>query len=228
MTRAAAAALAALLPALMPTLGHAGSFVEAGIGAAWRELEDEPPFDQLELEYDTGTLARLEVGTHYDSGLLLRVGYTYTAYDELKALGSLTVTEDIQQQELRAGVFYATPRRPRLGWRFGGGYAYADEDTSTYGYYQRGGFVEGAAVVAAHARVTVELAAAFAKLGGPANRDAEIAEVRATAAFHGRVMDFTVGTRYALADRDNAPDERPLELRVGVVIPWAYAESAPD
>lgn len=226
--KARAALLLALLAPAAPAATPAYGFVDLSVGASWRELDDDPPFDQLELEYDTGTLARLEVGTHYDSGLLLRVGYAYTAYDELRALGSLTVTEDIQQQELRAGVFYATPRRPRFGWRLGGGYAYADEDTSTYGYYQRGGFVEAAAVIAAHERVTVDLAAAFAKLGGPANRDAEVAEVRATAVFHARVMDFTVGTRYALADRDNAPDEQPLELRVGVVIPWAYPESAPD
>jgi len=218
---------ALLLALLLPCAAHAEGFVEASLGAAWREPDDDPPFDQLELEYDTGTLARVEVGTHYDSGLLLRVGYTYTAYDALTGLGSLAVYEDVQQQEVRFGVFHATPRGARLGWRLGAGYVYVDEDHSADGNYQRGGFVEAAAIVAAGRRVTLDLAAAVMKLGGPGDNDAEAGELRATAAFHARAMDVIAGTRYALIDRDGfPPDEQLLELRVGVVFPWAYPEGA--
>ena len=227
MTRATAALLG-LLGLLGPVAGHAQSFVEAGVGAAWRDLEADPPFDQLELEYDTGTLARLEVGTRYHSGLQLRVGYTYTVYDELTGPGSLAVAQDIQQQEVRAGAFYATPTGVPLGWRLGGGYAYVDEDDGADGYYQRGGYVEAAAIVAAGRRVTLDLATAFVKLGGPQDHDAEIGELRAAAAFHARAMDFTLGARYALIDRESPPaDERLLELRVGIAVPWAYTEAAP-
>lgn len=214
--------LAAL--ALLASAGaHAGGFVEAGIGAAWREPEASP----LDLEYDTGTVARLEVGTQYDSGLQLRVGYTYTTYDTLTATGSLMVAEDIRQQDARVGVFYATPRGVPLGWRLGAGYAYADEDDNQSARRsQRGGLVEAAAVIVASRRVTLDLAAAVMKLGGKADYDAEAAELRATAAFHTRAMDFSVGARYALIDRDSPSDERLLELRVGVGGAWNYPEGA--
>lgn len=213
--------------ALLASAGaRAEGFVEASVGAAWRELDAEKPFDQLELEYDTGTLARLEVGTQYDSGLQLRVGYTYTAYDELTALGSLVIAEDIQQQEVRLGAFHATRGAP-LGWRLGGGYVYLDEDDNGGGgYCQRGGFLEAAAVVEASRRITLEFAAAVMKLGGPEDYDAEAAELRATAAFHTRAMDYTVGVRHAVFDRENPVDEQLLELRVGVGGLWAYPEGA--
>lgn len=218
---------ALLLALLAPCAAHAQGFVEASLGAAWREPDADPPFDQLELEYDTGTLARLELGTHYDSGLLLRVGYTYTAYDALTGPGSLAVYEDIEQQEVRFGVFHATPRGAPLGWRLGAGYVYVDEDHSTDGNYQRGGFVEAAAVVAAGRRVTLDFAAALMKLGGPEDYDAEGGELRATAAFHTRAMDFIAGARFARIERDSLPpDEQLLELRVGVLFPWAYPEGA--
>ena len=223
MTRIAAI----LLALLAPSAAQAQGYVDASLGAAWRDLESEPPYDASGLEYDTGKLARLEVGTHYDSGLLLRLGYAYTAYDELTALGSLTVLEDVEQQEIRFGVFQATPRRAPLGWRLGAGYIYVDEDSDTGGDYQRGGFVEAAAIVATGKRVTLDFAAALMKLGGPDDFDAEGGELRAVAAFHARAMDFTLGARYALIERDSfPPDERLLELRAGVVFPWAYPEGA--
>ena len=226
--KARAALLLALLAPAAPAATPADGFVDLSVGASWREPDDAPPFDQLELDYDTGTVARLEVGSHYESGLLVRVGYAYAVYDEMTALGSLVVREDIQQQDVRAGVFYATPRRAPLGWRLGGGYAYLDEDDSVDGYYQRGGFVEAAAIVEL-ARTTLDFAAAFAKLGGPGDADAETTELRATAAYHARVMDFTLGARYAWVDRENLPgDEQLLELRAGVGIPWPYRERRGD
>lgn len=228
MRRAAVLLLALLAPGTAPGVAPADGFVDLSVGAAWREPDDDPPFDQLELEYDTGTVVRLEVGSQYDSGLLVRVGYAYTVYDEFTALGSLVIDEDIQQQELRAGVFYATPRGAPLGWRLGGGYGYLDEEGNAGGYYQRGGFVEAAAIVEL-ARATLDFAAAFAKLGGPGDADAETAELRATAAYHARVMDFTLGARYAWIDRENGPlDDELLELRAGVAIPWPYRERRGD
>jgi hypothetical protein len=228
MMRATVLLLALLAPGAAPAAAPAGGFVDLSVGAAWREPDDDPPFDQLELEYDTGTVARLEVGSHYDSGLLVRVGYAYTVYDEFTALGSLVISEDIQQQEVRAGVFYATPRGTPLGWRLGGGYDYLDESSNGGGYYQRGGFVEAGAIVTL-ARVTLDFAAAFAKLGGPGDADAETTELRATAAYHARVMDFTLGARYAWVDPENFPlNEELLELRAGVAIPWPYRERPGD
>jgi hypothetical protein len=219
--------------ALMASTGaHAQSFVEASVGAAWREVDDDPPFDQLELEYDTGTLARLEVGTQYDSGLQLRVGYTYTAYDEFTALGSLTIAEDIRHQDIRAGVFYATPRGTPLGVRVGGGYAYVDEEEDYGSDYRRGGFVEAVAVVEAGRRITLDFAAAFVRLSGPDYPANEIPELRAAAAFHTRALDWIVGTRYAWFDTEHLGNseyrlgEKLLELRVGIAFAWRYPEGA--
>lgn len=216
----------ALLALLAPAGAHANGFIEAGLGVALREPDDAPPFDPLELDYGTGTVARLELGTLYDSGLMLRVAYAWTACDELKA-GSLLVSEDIRQQDLRLGVFHATPRGAPLGWRLGGGYAYADEDDSeSASRSQRGGFIEAAAVVEAGPRVTLDFAGALLKLGGEADYDAEAAELRASAAFHTRAMDFTVGARYAVFDRESPFDEQVFELRVGIGGGWAYPEGA--
>jgi len=222
MKRATLAALALLASAN----AHAEGFVDASVGMALRNPDDEPPFDQLELDYDTGTVARLELGTLYESGLMLRVAYGYTAYDTLKA-DSLLISEDIQQQDLRFGVFHATPRGAPLGWRLGGGFAYADEDDSASpSRSQRGGFVEAAAVVEAGPRVTLDFAGAVMKLGGEDDYDAEAAELRASAAFHARALDFTLGARYARIEREDFVDEQLFELRVGIGGGWAYPEGA--
>lgn len=214
-------AACALLALLGHAAAHANGFIDASLGAAWRD-----PDTQLDVDYDTGTVARLEVGTQYESGLQLRVGYTYTFYDALTALGSLDIAEDIQQQETRVGIFHATPRGDPRGWRLGGGYVYVDEENELEGGYQRGGFVEVAAVIKAGKRVTLDLAAAAMKLGGTDDYDAEAAELRAVAAFHTRVMDFTVGARYAAFDRESPFDEQLFELRVGIGGAWRYPEGA--
>lgn len=215
------AALALLAGA--PAAADPGSFIDASLGVTLRHPSDDRPG----LEYDDGTVARLEVGSHYASGLMLRVAYAYTAYDALKA-GSLRLAEDIQQQEVRLGVFHATPRPAPLGWRFGGGYVYADEDADApeQSRYQRGGFAEVAAVVVASERLTLDLATAVMKLGGAEDYDAEAAELRCGLAFHTRVMDFTLSARYAVFDRESPFDEELLELRVGVGGGWTYPEGA--
>jgi hypothetical protein len=221
MKRAAAALLA-----LFSGGAQAEGFVDVSLGAAWRDLDRDKPFDQLTLEFDTGTLARIELGTLYESGLMLRALYSYTAYDELTAGNGLAILEDVAQQEARLGVFRATPRGIPLGWRLGAGYDYVDEEPALgESRYQRGGFVEAAAIVETK-RATYDFAAALLKLGGDGAHDAESGELRAAAAFHTSAMDFTIGARYARIEREDFADERVLELRVGVGGLWAYPEGA--
>ena len=209
----------AVLGLLAPAGAQANGFIDLGLGAVMRDAEQG-------YDFDTGKTAWLELGTLYESGLMLRVGYGYTSYERVE-LDEVRIAEDIATQDVRLGLFRSTPRGAPLGWRLGAGYAYADEDDSaSSSRSQRGGFVEAAAVVQAGRRVTLDFAGALMKLGGEADYDAEGAEVRATAAFHTRPMDFTIGARYAVIDREAPFDEQRFELRVGVGGLWAYPEGA--
>ena len=224
MRRRAGLALALLVAA--PTAVASEGFVAGGVGVARREL-DEGPLAILGLEYDDGTVLAAQVGTHYDTGLMLRVDYTYTYYDALTAVnGTLVLSEDIQQQETRFGVFYATPVRAPVRLRWGGGYVYADEDAESQdSRYQDGGFLEGAVAVDAGKRVTFELAAAALKLDGPQDYDAETTAVSGGVALHLGDADLTLDARYAETDREDWLDEERLELRLGVRTAWNYPES---
>lgn len=215
MKRATLAALALLASAD----AHANGFIDLGLGAVLRDADQG-------YDFDTGKAAWLELGTLYESGLLLRVGYGYTSYERLE-LDTVLIVEDIATQEVRLGVFHSTQRGAPLGWRLGGGYAYSDEDDSAGpSRSQRGGFVEAAAVVEAGRRVMLDFAGALTKLGGEADYDAEGAELRAMATFRARALDFTLGARYAVIDRETPFDEQLFELRVGVGGLWAYPEGA--
>jgi hypothetical protein len=208
-----------LLALLAPAGAHANGFIDASLGLSLREPDHG-------FDFDTGTVARLELGTRYDTGLMLRVAYGHSGYDSIR-MGGARLAEDVVAQDARGGVFYATPQGAPLGWRLGGGYVYAGEDDSESARRsQRGGFVEAAAVAEATPRITLELAAAVMKLAGEYDYDAQAAEVRALAAFHTGAMDFTVGARYARYDRESLFDEQVFELRVGVGGGWAYPEGA--
>lgn len=214
----------ALLAAPAMAADPAG-YLEGSVGVALREPSDEPPFDQLDLDYDTGTVLRFSAGQRYESGLMLRADYGYTAFDELTALGSLTITRDIEQHDARLGVFYATPRNVTAGYRFGAGYAYAREDQEPQGGdSQGGGFLEAAAVLAGE-RVSWDLAAVLMKLDGHDDYDAEAVELRAGAAFHRGRADVTVQLRYAIYEREEPFDEDVLEIRVGLGTGWNWPES---
>ena len=214
----------AALALLASSAAQADGFIDLGVGAAWRDLDHNKPFD---LDFDTGKVARIELGTLYESGLMLRGTYTYTAYDELTALGSLKIAEDIEQQQARFGIFRATPRGTPLGWRLGIGYDYVDEDPGVGdATWQRGGYLEAAAAIETRRRITLDLAVALSKLGGEDDHDAEARELRAMATFHADAMDFTLGARYARIEREDFVDERVFELRVGVGGLWAYPEGA--
>jgi len=214
----------AALALLASSAAQADGFIDLGVGAAWRDLDHNKPFD---LDFDTGKVARIELGTLYESGLMLRGTYTYTTYDELTALGSVRIAEDVEQQEARFGIFRATQRGAPLGWRLGAGYDYVDEDPAMGGTsFQRGGYLEAAAVIETRRRVTLDFALALSKLGGEDNHDAEAGELRAMAAYHADAMDFTLGARYARIEREDFVDEQLFELRVGIGGLWAYPEGA--
>jgi hypothetical protein len=214
----------ALLAAPAMAADPAG-YLEASVGVAQRELSDvNPPFELLGFEYDTGTVLRFAAGQRYESGLMLRADYGYTTYDELTGSG-LSISRDLVQHDARLGVFYATPRNFRAGYRFGAGYAYAREDDELVGGSQTGGFLEAAAVRAGE-RVSWDLAAALMKLDGGGDYDAEAAELRLGAAFHRGRADVTVQLRYALYERESPFDEDVLELRVGLGAGWNWPESA--
>ncbi|MGH8481739.1 MAG: outer membrane beta-barrel protein [Nevskiaceae bacterium] len=215
----------ALLAAPAMAADPAG-YLEGSVGVALRDPSNEKPFNQLDLEYDTGTVLRFAAGQRYESGLMLRVDYGYTAYDELTASGSLTVSRDIEQHDARLGVFYATPRKVAAGYRFGAGYAWARENQDPQGGdSQAGGFLEAAAVLAGE-RVSWDLAVALMKLDGHDNYDAEAAELRAGAAFHRGRADVTVQLRYAIYQREAPFDEDVLEIRIGLGTGWNWPESA--
>ena len=203
------------------------SRIEGGIGMAWREPSDDPPYDQSRLEYDTGTVLHASVASHYDYGLLLRVDYAYTLYDELTGLGGLSIAEDIEQHDARGGVFYAPWPRGPVGFRIGIGYAYAeeDEDSPAAERTQDGGFVEAGLAVQAGERVRLDAAVAGLKLEGDEDYDAEGAELRLGAAFDTGPLDIIVGTRYLAWQRESPFDEELLELRLGIGGRWGYAEN---
>lgn len=218
------ACVLALLAAPAMAADPAG-YLEGSVGVALREVSDaNPPFDQLDFEYDTGTVLRFAAGQRYESGLMLRAEYGYTVYDELTAVG-LTLDRDIEQHDARLGVFHATPRNVATGYRFGAGYAYAREDGALDGGSQNGGFLEAAAVLAGE-RVSWDFAAALMKLDGHDDYDAEAAELRAGAAFHRGRADVTVQVRYAVYERESPFDEQVLEIRVGLGTGWNWPESA--
>lgn len=213
----------ALLAAPAMAADPAG-YLEGSVGVALRDPSNEGPFSQLDLEYDTGTVLRFAAGQRYESGLMLRLDYGYTAYEELTA-GGATVSRDIGQHDARLGVFYATPHKVAAGYRFGAGYAYAREDQDPQGSdRQAGGFLEAAAVLAGE-RMTWDLAAALMKLNGRDDYDAEAAELRAGVAFHRGRADVTVQLRYARYDREAPFDEDVLEVRVGLGTGWNWPES---
>ena len=224
MNRVVVAALALLAAGTARGEDVAG-FVHGGVGIAFREPSDDPPFDQLQLEYDTGTVVHLEVASRYDYGLLLRVGYAYTFYDALTA-GGLSIAKDIGQQEVRAGAFFAPRQRGPFGYRVGGGYVYNHEDTDepSGSQQQAGGFVEAGVVLDAGRRATFDLAAAALKMEGHGDYDAEGAELRVGVALHTGVLDVTLGARYLALQRESPVDEDLLEFRVGLAGAWGYPE----
>lgn len=221
--RLAGVALALLLAS--PAATAAGSFIAGSVGLVQRDITDAGPL--LDLRYDDGTLLGLQVGTHYDSGLMLRVDYTYTYYDALTAAGgALTLAEDIQQQETRFGVFHAMGPRSPVRLRWGGGYVYADEDTESQdSRYQDGGFLELGLAFDAGKHFTLDLAAAASKLDGKQDYDAEGTEARGGVALHLGRAALRLDARYARIEReDPAWNEELLELRLGVATAWSYPE----
>lgn len=202
------------------------STIHGGVGAAWREPSEDPPFDQVTLEYDTGTVLFVDVASHYRPGLLLRLSYSYTFYDELTALG-LALQEDIEQHDGRAGLFYAPWPRGPLAWRIGGGYAHAHEDIDQpkNERSQVGGFVEAGLTLRAARRLTLDLAGAGLKWEGDGDYDAEGAELRLAAIVHTRPLDVVIGGRYLDLQREDRFDEALYELRVGIGGAWGYPEN---
>jgi hypothetical protein len=224
MRRALPALLLALAAPVAPAENVAG-WAHGGIGMALREPADA---SGPGLQYDTGTLLHVDVGNRYPEGLMVRVDYAYTLYDELTAAGgALTIEEDIERHEARGGLFYAPWTRGPLGWRIGGGYAYVREDVDApeAERQQDGGYVEAGLVVRAGQRVTLDFAGAGLKLEGKDDYDAEGAELRAGATLHTRPLDLGVALRYQKLERDAPFDEELLELRFGVGGAWGYPES---
>lgn len=217
----------ALLAASAAQAETVASTIHGGIGVAFREPSDDPPYDQLQLEYDTGTVLHVDVASHYPYGLLLRVSYSYTLYDALTALGGLAVTKDIEQHHARGGVFFSPWRRSGVRYRVGGGYVYdhEDHDAPSEELTQDGGFVEAGVTFDAGAHVTLDFAAAGLKLEGDDDYDAEGAEVRTGAAFHAGAVDITLGGRYLALQRESPFDEELFELRLGIGGSWGYREN---
>lgn len=203
------------------------SRIEGGVGIAWREPSDDPPYDQLKPEYDTGTVLHASVASHYEYGLLLRVDYAYTLYDELSGAGGLAIAEDIEQHDARGGVFYAPWPRGPVGVRVGIGYAYAEEDQDAPAddRSQDGGFVEAGLAVQAGERVRLDAALAGLKLEGDEDYDAEGVELRLGGAFDTGALDITVGARYLAWQRESPFDEELFELRLGIGGAWGYREN---
>ena len=225
MKRIALAALA-LLAAGTAQGDDLASTIHGSVGVALRDPSDAPPYDQLQLEYDTGTVLHLEVASHYPSNLMVRVFYAYTFYDELSGSGGLSFAQDIRQHDARFGAYFAPWRHGPLRYRAGGGYAYGHEkDSSDDSRIQSGGFLEAAALFDAGTLATLELVATAMKLDGDEDYDAEIGELRFGAAFHAGAVDFTLNTRYAAYDRESPFDEELLEFRVGVAGVWGYPEN---
>lgn len=219
--------LLALLASTTASAENLASTIHGGIGAAWREPSEDPPFDQLTLEYDTGTVVFLDVASHYGNGLLVRVTWTYTLYDALTALGGLAIEKDIEQHDGRAGLFYAPWPRGAVGYRIGGGRAWAHEDVDEPedGRTQDGGFVEAGLTVRAARRLTLDFAGAGLKWEGDEDYDAEGAEARVAAIVHTEPLDITIGGRYLRLEREARFDEELYELRIGIGGAWGYPEN---
>lgn len=227
MKRAWLAALA-LIAATPAWAGDVAGSVKGGVGMTWREPSDDPPFDILQLEYDTGTALFAEVASHYEAGLLLRVGYAYTFFDALTG-GGLTISEDIQHHDARVGAFYAPWPRGALDWRIGGGYAFMQESSENGGnnssQSQDGGFVEGGLTWRLGKRVALDGALGGFKVDGDGDYDAEGTEVRAGVTVEAAGIGFTLGARYAAIQRERPADEELFELRFGVGGAWGWPEN---
>ena len=223
-----ALALLCLLAAGRALAEDVAGRIDGGIGMALREPSHAAPWDQLRPEYDNGTLLHASVASHYDYGLLVRLDYAYTFYDALTGANGLAIAEDIEQHDARGGVFYAPwPDRP-VGFRIGGGYAYAQEDVDNpEGEQQQdGGFVEGGLTVRAGKRVTFDVALAGLKLEGDDDYDAEGTELRGGVAFDTGPLDLTFGARYIDWQRESPFDEELFELRIGIGGAWGYRENS--
>ncbi|HUR41464.1 MAG TPA: hypothetical protein VM240_09895 [Verrucomicrobiae bacterium] len=224
-----------LLGLLLASAGARGEDVagtlQGGLGAVWREPSDAPPYDQLKLEYDTGTLAWIEAANRYDYGLLLRASYEYAYFDRLTALGTLTILEDLQQHDARLGAFWAPWSRGPLDARIGAGYVFIEgssrSGSSKDHASQDGGFAE--AGLAWHVTRSVSLDAALSgfKVDGDENFDAEGVELALAASFRAGALDLIVGARYGKGQHENFADEEVLELRVGLGGAWGWIENRP-
>lgn len=222
MMRAWLAALA-LLAAPSAAAEDVAGFVHGGVGAAWREPSNDPPYDLLQLEYDTGTVLFAEVASRYEGGFMLRVEYAYTFHDTLAGSGGLVIEEDIEQHDARVGAFYAPWPRGPLEWRIGAGYLYAEENAEgAQDRSQDGGFVEGGLTWHATKRLAFDAALGGLKVEGDGDYDAEGTEARLAAALAAGGVEFTLGARYRALERERPFDEEVLELRVGVGGAWGW------
>jgi hypothetical protein len=206
-------ALALLAPGVALADDMTG-FVGAGAGWAWRDVDRDAPFDQLSLGFDGGPALHAEGGVRPVRGLLLRGHYTYADHGDLTALDTLTVTQDVQQRELRLGMFHETAAGAS-GFRLGGGFAQLDDDVLDR---SRGPFLEAAWIAPIGARVILDLGAAYSRLGGDTDRNA--IELRARLAWRVGSTDLTLDGRHAAFDSGggNYPDEQLYELRFGVIL----------
>ena len=198
--------------------------IQGSLGAVDRRIDDDPPYDQLELDADTGIALQVEGDAAIGHDILLRASYAYIEYDELTAVdGALTISEDIVQRDLRLGAFWA---RSAHAWRLGGGYAQigASDNFGSLGK-GRGPFIETGIGLQAGSRVSFDFAGAVLQLRGDFAADGY--EARAGAAFGAGATRFTVDARYLKLDRlyrdsspADLPDERVYELRLGIERRW--------
>lgn len=216
-------AVALILLAAPAAFAEPLSFIRGGVGIAMRTPDRDPPPDFVGFGYEDGTSLFLTVGSHYASGVMLRVDYAYTYYDAMTALGGAAVIEeDIQTQDARGGVFLATRRERPVGGRVGLGYAYGHERASPgpRERIQDGGFLEAAASVRVAQHLDLELAAVAMKLDGRRDYDAEVGELRFEASVPAGPAFVLFTTRYAVFDRESPFDEDVLEFRLGLAGEW--------
>ena len=176
-------------------------FAGVGAGVTDREPTDDPPFDQLDLDYDSGTTLTAQLGGRFESGMMLRADYNYTNHDEFTALGGLLISEDITRRDLRLGAFAAPQAQGAFGYRLGVGYARVTESTAQGTFPDRDGyFVEGAAQLDAGQRVTFDLAAVRIHLSDDQNRNSRGNEFRLAMIFHAGAIDVALNGLYARTD----------------------------